>query len=256
MVRCVDFYKKWEKDPNWCEKTKGAVSLINSYLDLVNDIHGRGIDKEVVYVKFPETSARPVFSIKDPEIRVKIMNYICSCLNRSEKISAGDLKNLVSSYEGKEKPEKHAEDRPEEFTKVNQSTPDCDVKPPIVQSGQTLAQKYGGKDGADHAPPVITDTDIKVSPSTDTQTVRPEDLPFRTALEAKQGLMAPDREVKPDTGKLEREQLEACAEELLERMPQSIQLIATDQMRDHPSWKVKDFWYFSAIALSEGKGKK
>ena len=69
MTRCVDFYRKWEKDPNWCEKTRGAVSQINSYLELVTEISSRGIDKEVIYAKFPETAARPVISIKDPDIR-------------------------------------------------------------------------------------------------------------------------------------------------------------------------------------------
>jgi hypothetical protein len=122
-MRCIDFYHKWEKDPNWCEKTKGAVTQINSYLDLVSEISSRGIDKDIIYAKFPDGAARPVISIKDPEIRVKVLNYLCSCLNRSEKVQAGDLKNLISSYEGKEKPEKHVEDRPERFTFVNPDAP-------------------------------------------------------------------------------------------------------------------------------------
>jgi hypothetical protein len=128
MTRCADFYKKWEKEPNWCEKCKSTVSLINNYLDLVTELNNRGIDREVIYAKFPETAARPVFTIKDPEIRNKTLNYTCSCLNRAEKVQAGDLKNLISAYNGKEKKEKPVEDRPEEFAKVNSFTPVPEVK--------------------------------------------------------------------------------------------------------------------------------
>jgi hypothetical protein len=149
MVRCADFYKKWEKVPNWCEKTKGAVSLINSYLDLVAELSSRGIDKDIIYAKFSETAARPVFSLKNPETRVKILNYICSCLSRSEKIQAGDLKNLVSSYEPKEKPTTTSNSDVNEFTKVNSQTPLPEEKPeeqpPVKEPGQVMAK-------TEHAP--------------------------------------------------------------------------------------------------------
>jgi hypothetical protein len=127
-MRCIDFYKKWEKDPNWCEKTRTAVAQINSYLDLVSEINTRGIDKDIIYAKFPEGAARPVFKIEDPEIRVKILNYLCACLNRSEKIQAGDLNNLIRSYEGKEKPEINVEQRREVVTNVA-SEPKLEPKP-------------------------------------------------------------------------------------------------------------------------------
>ena len=51
-------------------------------------------------------------------------------------------------------------------------------------------------------------------------------------------------------------ELEATAKRLLDLMPQSIKLIATDQLRDNRIWKVKDFWYFAAQALAEKGVKK
>lgn len=91
-MRCADFYKRWEQEPNWCEKTPGAVSQINSYLDLVKEIASRGINREKVYEKFPEGAARV---IKEDDHRAELLNYVIACLNRNEKITAGDLKKFT-----------------------------------------------------------------------------------------------------------------------------------------------------------------
>lgn len=51
--------------------------------------------------------------------------------------------------------------------------------------------------------------------------------------------------------KAEREQLEETAESLLELLPKSTQLIVTDLLREHPSWKVKDAFYFGIQCLAQ-----
>lgn len=93
-MRCADFYKKWELEPNWCEKTPGAVSQINAYLDLVKEISSRGIERQKVYENFPEGAARIIIAKKDGG-RADLLNYVIACLNRDEKITAGDLRGFT-----------------------------------------------------------------------------------------------------------------------------------------------------------------
>jgi len=80
MTRCEDFYEKWRKYPNWCEKTKGAVSQINSYLKLVDQLSGDGIPEEFSFVNFSAGAALPIVSIKDPVIKDKVLTKVKSSL--------------------------------------------------------------------------------------------------------------------------------------------------------------------------------
>ena len=130
MVRCADFYKKWEQEPNWCEKTPGAVSQINSYLDLVKEIASRGLEKDLIYEKFPERAARVVTTLKNEDGRADLLNYIIACLKRDERIMGGDLKK---------------------FTMVNNAPPKTEEKletidVPSAPIAPLLKEKYGGKE--------------------------------------------------------------------------------------------------------------
>ena len=59
MTRCNDFYIKWQKDPNWCEKDVDAVDRINRYIEICEKFPPLG--------GLPEASVRPLFKIKDAE---------------------------------------------------------------------------------------------------------------------------------------------------------------------------------------------
>jgi len=163
MVRCADFYKKWEQEPNWCEKTPGAVSQINSYLDLVKEIASRGLEKDLIYEKFPERAARVVTTLKNEDGRADLLNYIIACLKRDERIMGGDLKK---------------------FTMVNNAPPKTEEKletidVPSAPIAPLLKEKYGGKEQSvvkeslTTQPAHITETNIKI-PSTAGQPIKPE----------------------------------------------------------------------------------
>lgn len=103
MARCADFYKKWERDPNWCEKCKSAVSQINSYIDLADNLEKRGISKEFTMVNLPERAARPLFAIRDENIKEKV---ILKCQERlkgeigagrgnTKKLTTGDVAKII-----------------------------------------------------------------------------------------------------------------------------------------------------------------
>ena len=82
MSRCADFYKKWERDPNWCEKCASSVRQINKYIDLLDSFEERGISKERTIVCLPETNARALISIQDENIKEKAISHIENVLNR------------------------------------------------------------------------------------------------------------------------------------------------------------------------------
>lgn len=65
MTRCKEFYDKWEREPNWCEKCQSAVSQIDSYLGLVRELEGEGIDRNITFAILPETVARGILTVKD-----------------------------------------------------------------------------------------------------------------------------------------------------------------------------------------------
>lgn len=70
MTRCTEFYERWQKTPNWCEKTAGAVSQINTYLEFVEFLEvEHHIPREFTFVNLPEFTARQLLSIKDDSRR-------------------------------------------------------------------------------------------------------------------------------------------------------------------------------------------
>ena len=82
MTRCEDFYEKWEKVPNWCEKTKGAVSRINKYFELVEELEAKhNINRELTFGNLSEGAARPLMKLEG-DIKEKTLSVL------SEKIKA------------------------------------------------------------------------------------------------------------------------------------------------------------------------
>jgi N6-adenosine-specific RNA methylase IME4 len=103
MSRCADFYKKWERDPNWCEKCASSVRQINKYIDLLDSFEERGISKERTIVCLPETNARALISIQDENIKEKAISHIENVLNRktpqgggyTQKLTVGDVAKII-----------------------------------------------------------------------------------------------------------------------------------------------------------------
>lgn len=115
MVRCADFYKKWERDPNWCEKCESAVRQIDEYIELANSLEANGVPKERTFVQLPEGAARPLFSIRDEETRRKALSSVEKCLNsekdvdtgrfvKNKKLTAGDVQQIVKKAASEVRP--------------------------------------------------------------------------------------------------------------------------------------------------------
>jgi hypothetical protein len=132
-MRCPEFYEKWKKHPQFCELSKASLSYLEDYLDLTDLLISRKIEEKDVYIHFPETSARPLFSIKDPEIRTAALNFVMISLKKKEDVPAKELKKLISGLTKNTKlTENNAEQRDDEFTKVKSGSSVSEVKAPVV----------------------------------------------------------------------------------------------------------------------------
>lgn len=122
-MRCADFYEKWKRDPNWCQKSPDAVRQIDHYLGLVAELETHGAEPAAIYKKFPEAVAREVLKIKEEEIKETVLHNAAGMIKRGEKVSKSDI--LV--WAGIEKPSPQKSGKP---TIVGSSTSGADVKTP------------------------------------------------------------------------------------------------------------------------------
>jgi N6-adenosine-specific RNA methylase IME4 len=103
MSRCADFYKKWERDPNWCEKCASSVRQINKYIDLLDSFEERGISKERMILCLPEDNVRSLLAISDPILKANVIQHVENVLNRktptggdyTQKLTAGDVAKII-----------------------------------------------------------------------------------------------------------------------------------------------------------------
>ena len=91
MTRCVEFYTRWKKDPNWCHKCQSAVDQIESYIDLVDGLEKKGIPQESTMVRLPERIARPLIAIQDEEIKDKAISSILKALESGKNPITGEF---------------------------------------------------------------------------------------------------------------------------------------------------------------------
>ena len=97
MVRCEDFYKKWEGNPNWCEKCDETVRRIELYVDLVKEHPPIG--------GISEGATRPLFRIKDPAIKERAISHIEKFMShngrngRVPKCTTKDVEGIIDDAE-------------------------------------------------------------------------------------------------------------------------------------------------------------
>jgi hypothetical protein len=107
MARCIEFYQRWEKDPNWCEKCPDAVRKIDRYMDLLEVMEARGVAKADTIVRLPEGAARPLIGIRNDETRAMAISHIEMALKREtpqggryhEKIPVALVKKIIRDVE-------------------------------------------------------------------------------------------------------------------------------------------------------------
>jgi hypothetical protein len=94
---CIDFFRKFKKDGNFCGLDKSEVSRLNAYLDVVELLMKQKIPEETVYTHLSVKAARPLLSAKGEE-RTEALNYVTSQLKEGKKISGTDLQSTMKSW--------------------------------------------------------------------------------------------------------------------------------------------------------------
>lgn len=95
MVRCEDFYKKWEEEPNFCEKDPETAARIEKYLDerrKIREIAANCLSEEELSpigdMQISEGALRPLIRVKDRKVHDEVATQIVKLAK--EKIDKGE----------------------------------------------------------------------------------------------------------------------------------------------------------------------
>lgn len=136
MTRCVDFYRKFDREGNFCGLSSAAVSLINAYKKIVEEeLTSRGLDPEFTFVNFSEGASRPLHKIEDKVLLGKVLDDIAGRIKMGGSVTAADVKTWID-LESNNKT--LAEPRRDTFTNVNNSISEPSVKPADPPQGNVL----------------------------------------------------------------------------------------------------------------------
>ncbi len=233
MSYCYDFIRKFKKEGNFCGLDKSEVSRLEAYIEIIDALMKQHIEEKTIVDNFPLGAARHLIPIKD-ERRADGLTYVTQQLKAGKHISGKDIQQKLEISNNKPKTKPESEKDPKSEKKQD---PDKCFSPQ----------------------PGTIEVSGKVQPSLAEQMKEPEDrtsppVPEKKPLPASWITDPPkDPEAIKQAARLE---LEAAAERLLDLMPRSTQLAVTDQLREHPSWKVKDCFYYGIEALAEKRVKK
>jgi hypothetical protein len=266
---CIDFFRKFKKDGNFCGLDKSQVSRLTAYLEIVELLMKQHIPEEQIYENLSVRAAEPLITAM-PEARTEGLNYVTAQLKEGKKIKTGDTQTSLQSCtcatsEPKAKPVQEKKPEPVK-AETSQKKPFAmcyqpgEVKVTDAPVQPSLAQQQAGK-----APAQINNgANVTVNPVVINDTYRQS--PFKTGAEVKEhqedplGIDAPAtiREsptvaTPAETDKQKRIRL---SEELLDCYSERVRLTVTDILRDHPSWNVSDVFYFGIEALANSKPQR
>ena len=159
---CLDYWRKWKREYNFCGLRPQDAKENDKYLILVDRIAASpaGLDGDFILDHFTAGAARPILRCKDAEIETKALNYVIACLKRGEDVTGGDLAASINAWLGK--PEKKNTHLREEIPSLPmENKPTC---APIKSLGQRVREDEMQQAG-DNAP--ITDTTGEVSVNSD-----------------------------------------------------------------------------------------
>lgn len=102
MTRCIDFYEKWEKEPNFCEMTASSMSRINGYIELIEKLEKEyDLPRKLTIGKLSEGAARPVATLRDGEFKNAAVKIIAARLRapagQTYPLRGTAIKDMVDS---------------------------------------------------------------------------------------------------------------------------------------------------------------
>ena len=97
MTACVDLYKKWKKEPNFCGLGNKEATLVNSYIEFVEEFSkDTGISEEIIYRNAPRTAVKAILKFKkDSDIRTRVTKEIEKILKSKQAITTRFVSNAI-----------------------------------------------------------------------------------------------------------------------------------------------------------------
>lgn len=138
MVRCDDFYRKWQRAGNFCEKHPSAASRIESFLDKVIAELEPEISKSEILVEenlpigniLSEGASRPLISERDPNVRHEVYKQIVK--SAEEKVIDGKKPQVTNK----------------EVAQIVREVRGEEPEPDLIAPKPTLAQEAAFQDWA------------------------------------------------------------------------------------------------------------
>jgi gas vesicle protein len=114
MVRCDDFYRKWQQAGNFCEKHPDTAARIDRFLDEIIPLLKEEVAKSEILNSentpiggiLTENASRPLFREKSPEIRKKAVEQIKTVAEekvmdgRNPQVTEREVAQIVAEVKG------------------------------------------------------------------------------------------------------------------------------------------------------------
>jgi len=97
MTHCVDFWRKWKKEPNFCGLGKSSARSYDKYLDFAEGFSKEfGFDLEVIYQNAPQAAVKALLRFKpDSDIRVRAEKQIAQTLKDKHSITSSYVNYII-----------------------------------------------------------------------------------------------------------------------------------------------------------------
>jgi ribosomal protein S27E len=142
MVRCADYYEKWKKNPNWCNKCESSVHNINKFVGISDKIIEAGADPKLTYVKFSENVSRRLRGVPKETINGIMPEMVALIENPSvEKITKDHITELIYEFDKK----RYFEEYPEEQSGSIGLSDITRIEDPFIEIKSTEKIKPGSR---------------------------------------------------------------------------------------------------------------
>jgi hypothetical protein len=97
MTHCIDFWKKWKKEPNFCGIGKSSAKMYDKYLDFVDNFSKEfGFEPEVVYQNVPQTAVKGLLRFKpESDIRKRAESQIAQTLQDKHAVTSSYVSYII-----------------------------------------------------------------------------------------------------------------------------------------------------------------
>ena len=97
MTHCIDFWKKWKKEPNFCGIGKSSARSYDKYLEFVDNFSKEyDFEPEVVYQNAPQTAVKTLLRFKpESDIRKRAEQQIALTLRDKHAITSTYVNYII-----------------------------------------------------------------------------------------------------------------------------------------------------------------